>query len=49
MDDGLDQPVVRDGLMDPLPEEPGIGNLVDMSWIGDQEVTDPDGVLADLS
>ena len=49
MDDPLIQPVVRDGLMDPLPDVPGFGVLVDPAWIARQrEVTDPAGLLADL-
>jgi len=48
MDDSLVQPVVRDGLMDPLPALPGLGVLVDPSWIAAQQVTDPHGLLADL-
>jgi L-alanine-DL-glutamate epimerase-like enolase superfamily enzyme len=49
MDDALVQPTVRDGLMDPLPELPGLGRLVDPAWIAAQErVDDPDGLLADL-
>ncbi len=49
MDDPLIQPVVRDGLMDPLPDLPGFGTLVDPAWIATQaQVTDPDDLLADL-
>ena len=49
MDDPLIQPVVRDGLMDPLPDLPGFGTLVDPAWIAAQaQVTDPDGLLDDL-
>lgn len=48
MDDSLAQPVVRDGLMDPLPALPGLGVLVDPVWIASQQVTDPYGLLADL-
>jgi L-alanine-DL-glutamate epimerase-like enolase superfamily enzyme len=48
MDDSLVQPVVRDGLMDPLPRSPGLGVLVDPTWIAGQQVTDPHGLLADL-
>ena len=48
MDDSLAQPVVRDGRMAPLPESPGIGRLVDPTWIKSQEVSDPDGLLNDL-
>lgn len=45
MDDSLPQPVVRDGRMEPLPEAPGLGRLVDPDWIRRQEVTDPGGLL----
>ena len=49
MDDALIQPVVRDGMMDPLPDLPGFGTLVDPAWIAAQrEVTDVHGLLNDL-
>ncbi|MBA3778150.1 MAG: hypothetical protein H0X16_02375 [Chloroflexi bacterium] len=49
MDDVLVQPTVVDGLMEPLPEAPGLGTLVEPAWIAEQErVTDPDDLLADL-
>jgi hypothetical protein len=48
MDDSLVQPTVRDGLMEPLPDLPGLGTLVDPAWVATQGVTDPDGLLADL-
>jgi L-alanine-DL-glutamate epimerase-like enolase superfamily enzyme len=48
MDDSLVQPMVRDGLMDPLPEELGFGALVDIGWVRAQEVRDPQGLLVDL-
>jgi L-alanine-DL-glutamate epimerase-like enolase superfamily enzyme len=49
MDDSLIQPTVRDGMMDPLPDLPGFGTLVDPAWIRAQrEVTDEHGLLADL-
>ncbi|MBA2756297.1 MAG: hypothetical protein H0U37_02490 [Chloroflexi bacterium] len=48
MDDSLLQPVVHDGLMDPLPDLPGLGTMVDPAWIATQRVDDPDGVLDDL-
>jgi L-alanine-DL-glutamate epimerase-like enolase superfamily enzyme len=48
MDDCLSQPVVRDGFMEPLPDEPGFGVLVDPEWIADQVVSDPSGALAGL-
>ena len=37
-----------DGALDPLPDLPGLGVLVDPAWIATQQVTDPDGLLADL-
>lgn len=48
MDDSLLQPVVHDGLMDPLPDLAGLGTMVDPAWIATQRVDDPDGVLNDL-
>jgi L-alanine-DL-glutamate epimerase-like enolase superfamily enzyme len=48
MDDGLTQPLVADGFMDPLPEAPGLGQLVDLEWISEQAHEDPQGLLADL-
>lgn len=48
MDDSLEQPTIRDGRMDPLTDEPGLGTLVDVEWITAQESThDPDGLLID--
>jgi L-alanine-DL-glutamate epimerase-like enolase superfamily enzyme len=43
--DSLRQPVVRDGLMEPLPEEPGFGPLVNPGWAQAQVVDDPDEIL----
>ena len=34
--------------MDPLPQAPGLGTLVDPAWIATQQVSDPNGLLADL-
>lgn len=49
MDDGLEQPVIRsDGFMEPLDDAPGFGRLIDLGWIRQQEVDDPDGALVDL-
>lgn len=48
MDDGLAQPVIHDGWMDPLPVEAGLGRLVDREWIEKQETSDPEGILIDL-
>jgi L-alanine-DL-glutamate epimerase-like enolase superfamily enzyme len=46
--DSLQQPVVVDGLMQPLPEEPGFGRLYNAEWIAAQHVDDEDGLLGDL-
>lgn len=48
MDDSLEQPTITDGLMAPLADEVGFGNLVDCAWIDAQEVADPDDLLGDL-
>jgi hypothetical protein len=49
MDDPLVQPMVRDGYMDPLPDLPGFGVLVDPTWIARQsQVADSHGLLDDL-
>ena len=47
-DDFLEQPQVEDGLMLPLEDSPGLGRLVNLEWLADQEVHDPDGVLTAL-
>jgi len=47
--DSLAQPVVRDGFMEPLPEEPGFGALLNPAWIAQQIVEDEDGLLAELT
>jgi L-alanine-DL-glutamate epimerase-like enolase superfamily enzyme len=43
--DSLRQPVIRDGLMEPLSEGPGFGPLVNTEWAREQIVDDPDGIL----
>lgn len=48
MDDGLEQPVLRDGLMDPLTEAAGFGQLVNLEWLRGQDVDDPHALLDDL-
>ena len=47
--DSLRQPVLRDGRMDPLPEEPGFGPLVNADWLASEDVDDPDGLVRSLS
>ncbi len=46
--DSLRQPTIRDGLMEPLPPEPGFGPIVNLEWIAEQIVDDPDGLLEGL-
>ena len=41
--DSLRQPVVRDGLMEPLPDEPGLGHALQRDWMAEQIVEDDDG------
>jgi L-alanine-DL-glutamate epimerase-like enolase superfamily enzyme len=48
MDDCLEQPVVTDGMMEPLAQHAGFGTLVNREWMGTQQVIDPDGLLDDL-
>jgi L-alanine-DL-glutamate epimerase-like enolase superfamily enzyme len=48
MDDGIEQPIILDGMMLPLADDPGLGHLVDLSWAQAQEVSDPDGALIDI-
>jgi hypothetical protein len=46
--DALAQPVVADGLMEPLPDEPGLGQQFNARWMAQQIVEDEDGLIADL-
>lgn len=48
MDDGLEQPVLRDGLMDPLTQATGFGQLVNLEWLRGQDVDDPHALLDNL-
>jgi len=44
--DSLEQPVVNaEGMMLPLAQDPGFGELVNREWISTQQVVDPDGIL----
>lgn len=44
--DSLAQPsIIGNGLMSPLPEEPGFGNLINLDWILTQEHEDPEGIF----
>ncbi len=44
--DSLEQPIVREGMMDALPEAPGFGELVNQDWLAEQDIDDPDRLLA---
>jgi L-alanine-DL-glutamate epimerase-like enolase superfamily enzyme len=46
--DSLRQPVVSEGRMRPLPEEPGFGPIYNAEWITQQIVEDDDGLIGDL-
>ena len=48
MDDCLEQPVIVDGMMEPLAQDAGFGTLVDRSWLATQQVVDADGLLDDI-
>jgi L-alanine-DL-glutamate epimerase-like enolase superfamily enzyme len=48
MDDGLEQPVINEGMMNPLDDAPGFGRLIDRRWIAEQIVDDPESALHDL-
>lgn len=44
--DSLIQPVISaGGVMEPLPEELGFGNLVNLEWIRSQPLDDPDNIF----
>jgi L-alanine-DL-glutamate epimerase-like enolase superfamily enzyme len=47
--DGLRQPRVVDGFMEPLPEQPGFGELVNPRWLAEQDIDDPDGIVRTLT
>lgn len=46
--DSLEQPRIEDGLMLPLDDESGFGNLVNKEWLQQQPVDDPDGLIEEL-
>ena len=43
--DSLAQPVIDDGKMAPLPEQPGFGNLLNLEWATSQTFDDPHHIL----
>jgi hypothetical protein len=48
MDDGLEQPVIFEGLMRPLTTSIGLGKIVDYDWITKQQVSDEFGALVEI-
>jgi L-alanine-DL-glutamate epimerase-like enolase superfamily enzyme len=48
MDDLLEQPQMSGGVMDPLPEDPGFGRIVNPAWLSKQEVNDDEEMLNNL-
>ncbi|MSY17127.1 MAG: hypothetical protein F2675_04370, partial [Actinobacteria bacterium] len=48
MDDELEQPVLSDGVMEPLAPGEGFGRVVNMGWVSRQSVFDPLEVLREI-
>ena len=46
--DSLARPRLVDGLMEPLPEHPGFGALVNGAWLAEQDGDDPDDLIREL-
>jgi L-alanine-DL-glutamate epimerase-like enolase superfamily enzyme len=46
--DTFSRPVVVDGLMQPLPADPGFGMQIDPAWLRSQSPDDPDDLIGDL-
>jgi L-alanine-DL-glutamate epimerase-like enolase superfamily enzyme len=44
--DSLEQPVIKDGLMQPLAQKPGFGDLLNREWALSQPHDDPQGILS---
>lgn len=47
--DSLRQPIVEEGVMRPLDEQPGFGPLVNPKWLAEQDADDPDGLIRSLA
>jgi L-alanine-DL-glutamate epimerase-like enolase superfamily enzyme len=47
--DSLRQPTIVDGLMEPLPAEPGFGPMVNPPWLAEQDSDDQDGLIKALA
>jgi L-alanine-DL-glutamate epimerase-like enolase superfamily enzyme len=46
--DTFSRPVVRDGEMAPLPQDPGFGMRIDPHWLRSMHPDDPDDLIGDL-
>lgn len=46
--DTFSRPIVVDGLMQPLPPDPGFGMRIDPEWLRAQSPDDPDDLIGDL-
>jgi L-alanine-DL-glutamate epimerase-like enolase superfamily enzyme len=46
--DTFSRPVVRDGEMAPLPQDPGFGMRIDPDWLRSMHPDDPDDLIGDL-
>lgn len=47
--DSLRQPVIVEGMMEPLDEQAGFGPLVNPDWLREQDLDDPDGLVGELT
>jgi L-alanine-DL-glutamate epimerase-like enolase superfamily enzyme len=47
--DRFSRPVITDGRMQPLPQEPGFGMTIDPEWLAAQPVDDPHDLIGALS
>ena len=48
MDDGLEQPIIENGMMNTLSKSIGLGEIVDYAWVTKQQVSDEQGALMEL-
>jgi L-alanine-DL-glutamate epimerase-like enolase superfamily enzyme len=46
--DTFTRPIVNDGWMEPLPNDPGFGMVIDPEWLASQDPDDPDNLVGDL-
>ena len=48
MDDGLEQPIIENGMLNTLSKSIGLGEIVDYAWVTKQQVSDEQGALMEL-